>query len=790
MLTWRDSETRSSNTTRSANTTPTSNGSFMLNFFPASFNSDTIAVLVGPYGDERAYSQLVAAQDGWTAWRDTDDGARVYVWCHDEATTFTRDRFQPATVTLAENPPLFCRVMLDGIGRHLQSRGFMPANRNAYANWSVGNLLTALEVPGFVPDQRVGLFPKIIVASFITRFTGQEPVVGLIIDIAYTTRLDVPVSELLTTGFDVRGRYVKPLWATDVGGTFADRAVGRVARVDGTRLVLDDLRDRNLEQIDSASCVLVPDRSTLQDYLRHLHPRHFRAVQPALQRKLTNFIAPKEKLRLIEGFAGQRLVGVDGETLPLASKLSVRFGPAVNPTADADTFRATELLAPAFSFDPESAKTSPHADAGLNKYGPYSRIRMQRQTPRILVLAPQSFQGHVEHFVQMFQGGVRGYERTYNGFRMKYRLTGLQVMEHYFHWDNQPAKDAYYNAAVHALDETTDYALCFVVISEDFKKLPPSENPYFVCKALLLSFGITVQDVRVETLRQPEASLQWTVNTIALASYAKLGGAPFVLRTRQLRHHELVFGIGRSIERAHGSRLGAAQQIIGFTTVFRSDGDYVLNACTPYTDFTNYARRLEEVVLRSVTEVAETEGIGEGETIRLIFHVYKRTGRREVDAIQNAIAKLTRYRIEFALLHVNDSHDFKLFDRTNPGSSDQYGRLNESAALIPPRRLMVEIGPRERLVNFIGPQQYRRRGTPAPVRFTLDRASTFRDLDYLVQQAYDFSLMSWRSFNPGTQPVTVFYSELMAGMNSRLRQLVPWNQEIIKTKLKRKLWFI
>jgi len=416
---------------------------------------------------------------------------------------------------------------------------------------------------------------------------------------------------------------------------------------------------------------------------------------------------------------------------------------------------------------------------------------MQVAKPRVLVLAPDMFKGQVEQFIDQFRSGIRGCEPTYNGFAKKYRLDGVEIVSRHFPWRNGAAKDAYYNATIDALDDSTDFTLCFIVIREDFKRLTATENPYYICKAQLLAHGIVVQDLRIETLRQPESNLQWSLNTVALASYAKLGGAPFVLKARQVQQHELVFGIGRSIERPPGSRLGAAKQIIGFTTVFRSDGDYLLNTCTPYSTFSDYARRLEDIIKRTVEEVVAIEGIADGEPIRVIFHVYKRTGRREVDAVHNAIAKLTRYSIEFALLHINDSHGFLLFDRTNPGSMGRDGQRNESTALIPPRQLMVEIGPRERLINFIGPQQYRRRGMPGPLRVTLDRVSTYRDLDSLAQQVYDFSFVSYRTFNPGIEPVTVRYATLMANLNSRLHQAAPaWNEDLVRTKLKRTLWFI
>src|SRR5205814_631950 len=157
------------------------------------------------------------------------------------------------------------------------------------------------------------------------------------------------------------------------------------------------------------------------------------------------------------------------------------------------------------------------------------------------------------------------------------------------------------------------------------------------------SFGVPVQDLEIETLRKDERSLQFVLQNVALATYAKTGATPFVLRARQLERHELVFGIGKSDERVPGARLSAVQQVIGFTAVFRSDGDYLLNSCTPYTDVSQYERHLEDLVARVVPEVAKSEGIAAGETLRLVFHVYKSTGRREVGALENAIAKLPAY---------------------------------------------------------------------------------------------------------------------------------------------------
>lgn len=99
----------------------------LLNFFPATFSNDTLNTFVGPFKDDEAYAQLVAYQNGWTAWRDIDNGSRVYVWRHDDRYSFNWQSFKPATVRLDESPLLFCKVMLDGMDRHLKRLRFVKA---------------------------------------------------------------------------------------------------------------------------------------------------------------------------------------------------------------------------------------------------------------------------------------------------------------------------------------------------------------------------------------------------------------------------------------------------------------------------------------------------------------------------------------------------------------------------------------------------------------------------------------------------------------------------------------
>jgi hypothetical protein len=81
-------------------------------------------------------------------------------------------------------------------------------------------------------------------------------------------------------------------------------------------------------------------------------------------------------------------------------------------------------------------------------------------------------------------------------------------------------------------------------------------------------------------------------------------------------------------------------------------------------------------------------------------------------------------------------------------------------------------------------------GAPRPLLLKLHRESTFTDLDYLAGQAFRFTALSWRRFYPSSKPVTILYSDLIAGLLGQLRHVSNWNADMISTKLRHSRWFL
>jgi hypothetical protein len=81
-----------------------------------------------------------------------------------------------------------------------------------------------------------------------------------------------------------------------------------------------------------------------------------------------------------------------------------------------------------------------------------------------------------------------------------------------------------------------------VQIEESFHQLPVDQNPYFIAKQSFLAHQIPVQEFEIETAQKPDKDLQFSLNNMALATYAKLNGIPCVANPTIA--HELVIGLG------------------------------------------------------------------------------------------------------------------------------------------------------------------------------------------------------------------------------------------------------
>ena len=152
-------------------------------------------------------------------------------------------------------------------------------------------------------------------------------------------------------------------------------------------------------------------------------------------------------------------------------------------------------------------------------------------------------------FIRSFLDGVPRSSFA-KGFTRRYHLGSCEVTFEAF--GSRPDDvAAYRNACLSALQKPRKPDLAFVITSEKQEALRGNDSPYLVCKSVFMGQGVPVQNIQIETVRGD--GLAYPLDSIALASYAKLGGTPYVIAAAAAMTQELVIGIGS----AHVGRPGS-----------------------------------------------------------------------------------------------------------------------------------------------------------------------------------------------------------------------------------------
>jgi hypothetical protein len=347
--------------------------------------------------------------------------------------------------------------------------------------------------------------------------------------------------------------------------------------------------------------------------------------------------------------------------------------------------------------------------------------------------------------------------------------------------------DAYEEAIEAAIRDADNqgFDLALVECADEFKSVPLAENPYYRARSRLMSYGIPTQGVRDEHLRAPLASLQWSLAPMALQIYAKVGGTPWRLPGSQSVDREILVGVGNSLERPNLWSGAEQSKVVGITTFFLGDGSYLLGERLRSVPYDEYFEELLKSLKTSIENVAQEYAWKEGETVRLVFHIFKPIKNVEADVVARLIESFTQFRILFAFVTISTQHPWMMFRDV----SEKNGRCVVTLCdrgdnlILDPHHCLLQIrGDRDR--------PNRKQRPPFPVSVRVHEKSTYKDLKFISQQIHDFAFLSWRSFFPSEAPVTIFYSNLIASESSRLNRIPGWKPGFLDRHFRRKQWFL
>lgn len=358
--------------------------------------------------------------------------------------------------------------------------------------------------------------------------------------------------------------------------------------------------------------------------------------------------------------------------------------------------------------------------------------------------------------------------------------------------DRAGAEAAYRSVVAAHLERDQAIDAGIVALLDEHAHLPDLQNPYIRTKALFLILGIPTQQIRFATINQRSASLQYTLQDFSVSLYAKLNGTPWTVDQDLAISDEIVVRMG--IAELSGSRTLARQRFVGITTVFGGDGTYLLGSVSRECSYDDYAETVQQSMVAILEDVRTRNNWQPGDTVRVIFHAHKPLKRDEVAEIVFACARKVgvSQNLQMAFVTFSHNHPFYIFDPLERGIPRSRDSDIMMGVMAPARGTIVCIGRWTRLLALNSHRLIKRANSPLPkpLLVNLHQDSTFLDVDYLSEQVLKFTALSWRSTLPAGTPVTIYYSERIAELLARLRQVPDWSATALQVRLRWSRWFL
>jgi hypothetical protein len=510
-----------------------------------------------------------------------------------------------------------------------------------------------------------------------------------------------------------------------------------------------------------------------------------------IERKREDIYNPKNLYSEITNI-GKALFTDKGTSVLFQNKDGFCFTVNTTPLTVPNTI---ELKPPTFIFDPAATKIiNTYPDNGLSNFGPYDSSFFDIKSPSMLCICNKAIRGNFTKFLSNLKEGLPQSRYFQKGLLKKYDLHNItfDIKE------IQAYELSEYLNVIHEYDDNKPH-LAIIEIPESFKLQADQNNPYYQIKAKLLSLEIPVQFV---TTRIVNNHNEYILNSMALQIYAKLGGTPWVLPAQRSVDRELVIGIGHSWLRKNQYAGAESSRVVGITTFLSSDGQYLLGDKVKDVAFESYFEELLKSLKQSIQRLSAEQGWNEGDTVRLIFHIFKPIKNVEFDVISQLIKDTSQYKIKFAFVTIGNRHPTMLFDINQQGVTS-YNNNILKGEFIPNRGSNVFLDSETCIVQMLGAKELKtsKHGMSKPIQIKIRTPQgnyqnnelndmLFYDLSYITQQIFSFTNLSWRSFLPGEEPATMKYSNLISKLLGKMRNIHGWDADKLNYGLKRKKWFL
>ena len=280
-----------------------------------------------------------------------------------------------------------------------------------------------------------------------------------------------------------------------------------------------------------------------------------------------------------------------------------------------------------------------------------------------------------------------------------------------------------------------------IVISVFPKK---EERFYYSLKNRCLKDNILLQVIHNETILN-EYIFKWSVSSIGLQIFSKLGGTPWLVKSNQQK--TLMIGIGHSQSR--NPETNQIQRFYAYSVLVESTGKFV--SMKPLANHSDKSEYLKEIANNVAALIEENQSYS-----KIVFHLPYKIKQEEIDTIERVIQQKNNV-VSVALIRINDTSKFLGFNT-----------LQNSLA--PYESTFAELSYHEFLVwteglNFHSPNANKRYAHPLLIEFLYPRGNEINHSEHLLQEILNLSGANFRGFNAKALPVSLFYPKLISEFN-------------------------
>jgi hypothetical protein len=269
------------------------------------------------------------------------------------------------------------------------------------------------------------------------------------------------------------------------------------------------------------------------------------------------------------------------------------------------------------------------------------------------------------------------------------------------------------------------------------------ERFYYTLKNRCLKDNILLQVIHNETILN-EYIFKWSVSSIGLQIFSKLGGTPWLVKSTQQK--TLMIGVGHSQSR--DPETNQIQRFYAYSVLVESTGKFV--SIKPLANHSDKSEYLNEIANNVGALIEENQSYS-----KIVFHLPYKIKQEEIDIIKNAIQQKNNA-VEVTLIRINDTSKFLGFN-TLQNSLAPYE--STFAALSFHEFLVWTEG-----LNFHSPNANKRYAHPLFIEFLYPKGNEVNHSEHL-QEILNLSGANFRGFNAKALPVSLFYPKLISEFN-------------------------